>query len=496
MPEPRTPDPRTPVLVGVAQLNQRPDSLDDALEASALMTEVAVAAAHDAGAPALLAAVQLVVAINGAWSYRDPARIVADAIGASGARTVRTTHGGNTPQMVVDMAAEQIVSGGLDVALVVGAETIWSRRRMRAAGIDRSVTDQPEGVAPDETWGPELDLVDPHEQERGLQQPVEVYPIFETAIRAQRGESVEAHRDRIAALWRGFNTAAVANPFAWSRSAMTAEEIRDPSASNRMVAFPYTKAMCSNWDLDQAAALILCSAQAAERLGVPRDRWVFVHGGAEAADTSYVSHRHELGRSPAIAAAWRALSSDRGVGVDDIRYLDVYSCFPSAVEAAVEAIGVDDSRPLTLTGGLTFAGGPLNNYVTHSIATIAGCLRSDPDALGLITANGGLLTKHALGLYAGHPPQAPFRRTALSSEDVPHQAREAAPDHVGAVTLEASTVMHDRNGPTHALFAGLTVDGRRVWGTSSDASVMQAAMTTELAGTSADLDADGHIHLA
>src|SRR5947209_16028903 len=135
-------DVRTPVLVGVAQLTQRPESLDDALEASALMTEVAVAAAADAGAPSLLAAAELMVAINGAWSYRDPARIVADAVGATGARTVRTTHGGNTPQMVVDIVSEQIAAGGLDVAVVVGAETIWSRRRMRSAGIDRSVTEQ------------------------------------------------------------------------------------------------------------------------------------------------------------------------------------------------------------------------------------------------------------------------------------------------------------------------------------------------------------------
>jgi len=296
-------------------------------------------------------------------------------------------------------------------------------------------------------------------------------------------------------MWERFNAAAVANPFAWARTPMSAADIRDPSPDNRMVAFPYTKAMCSNWDLDQAAALVLCSAEAAERFGVPRDRWVFVHGGAEAADTSFVSHRHELGRSPAIAAAWRALSGDRRVGVDDLGYIDVYSCFPSAVEAAVEAIGLHESRPLTLTGGLTFAGGPLNNYVTHSIATLAGCLRNDPQALGLVTANGGLLTKHALGLYAAHPPQGPFRRTSLAPEDVPLQSRGAAPEHVGAMTIEASTVMHDRNGPTHALFAGLVDDGRRVWGTSTDDGVMQAAMTTELAGAAADLDVDGRVHL-
>jgi acetyl-CoA C-acetyltransferase len=490
------PDGRAPVLVGVAQLVQRPESLDDALEAAALMTEAAVQAGTDAGAPALLAAAELVVAINGAWSYRDSARIVADAVGATGARTVRTTHGGNTPQMVVDIVAEQVACGDLDVALVVGAETIWSRRRMRAAGVERSVTEQPDGVGPDETWGPELDLVDPYEQARRLQQPVEVYPLFETAIRARRGESVEAHRDRIASMWERFNEVAVANPYAWFRTPMSAAEIRDPSTSNRMVAFPYTKAMCSNWDLDQAAALIVCSAEAASRFGVARDRWVFVHGGAEAADTSFVSHRGELGRSPAIAAAWSALSADRGIGVDELALVDVYSCFPSAVQAAVEAIGLDDSRELTLTGGLTFAGGPLNNYVTHALATLVGRLREDPSALGLATANGGLLTKHALGLYSAQPPVTPFRRLALSDDDVKHGRRDAAPDHVGVVTIEASTVMHDRNGPTHALFAGLTADGRRTWGVSEEPATMKAAMADELAGTRADLDADGKLHLS
>jgi len=267
-----------------------------------------------------------------------------------------------------------------------------------------------------------------------------------------------------------------------------------------MVAFPYTKAMCSNWFLDQAAALILCSEEAAERHAVARDRWVFVHGGAEADDTSYISNRAELGRSPAIAAAWSALAADRGVGIDDVAHLDLYSCFPSAVEAAAEAIGLDPdgkdrARQLTVTGGLTFAGGPLNNYVTHSIATLVDLLRSDSTALGLATANGGFLTKHALGLYSAQPPSTPFRRLPLTDDDVAHDAREAAPDHTGAVTIEATTVMHDHDGPSRALFALLTTDGRRTFGSSNDAALMKTAMTDELCGTTADLDGDGTVRL-
>ena len=487
------PDPRTPVIVGVAQLQQRPDNPADAREAVALMTEATLAAAADAGAPKLLAAADAIAVVNGAWSYRDPARIVAEAVGAAKARTIRTTDGGNTPQFLVDVLAERIAAGDLDVAVVVGAETIWSRRKLRTAGIERAVTEQPDDVAPDEVLGKPLDMLADHERARGVVQPVEVYPLFESAIRHRRGETVDAHRDRIAAMWAGFNAVAVSNPHAWSRTPMTATEIRDPSSDNRMVAFPYTKAMCSNWFLDQAAALILCSAEAAERYGVARDQQVFVHGGAEADDTAYVSNRGALGRSPAIAAAWAALSADRNVGVDDLAHVDLYSCFPSAVQAAAEAIGMDETRQLTVTGGLTFAGGPLNNYVTHSIATLVGILRKDSAALGLATANGGFLTKHALGLYSAQPPTTPFRRLSLTDNEIAHDWRDAAPDHSGPVSIEASTVMHDHDGPRRALFALLTDDGRRTFGSSEDAAVLKSAMTDELIGTAADLDANGTV---
>jgi len=485
-------DPRAPVVVGVAQLLQRPDNVADACEPVAMMSEVARGAIADAGA-ALGAHAGIVVAVKGAWSYRDPARIVADAIGAPGARTALTTDGGNTPQLIVDALCARIAHGDLDVAVIVGAETIWSRRRMRAQGIDRPVTAQGDDVEPDERIGTDLALTDEHERARGLLQPIEVYPLFEGAIRHRRGESVGAHRERVATLWAGFNDVAVANPFAWSRTPMTAAEIREPSRHNRMVAFPYTKAMCSNWDLDQAAALVLCSAEAADRHGVPRDRWVFVHGGAEADDTPLVSHRNTLGRSPAIAAAWSALSRQCGVHVDDLAHLDLYSCFPSAVQAATEAIGIDESRRLTVTGGLTFAGGPLNNYVTHSIATMVQVLRDDASSLGLVTANGGFLTKHALGIYSAQPPAALFRRTRVV--DVDHQARTLATDASGPVTVEASTVMHGHHGPERALFALRTADGRRAWGNSDDPEVMTAATTQELGGLPAHLDADGRLSL-
>jgi len=279
-------DPRAPVIVGVAQLNRRPTEaeLDSVAEPVDMMAEVVRAAGADAGASTLLRDAGVVTVVKGAWSYPNPAALVAEAVGATSARTVLTTDGGNTPQMVVDVLAERISAGDLEIGVVVGAETIWSRRRMRRDGVEREVTQQPEGTVPDERLGAELEMTDDYERSRGLLLPVQVYPLFEAAIRHRRGETVEGHRDRIAALWARFNQAAVANPFAWSRTPMTAAEIRDASAANRMVAFPYTKAMCSNWDLDQAAAIILCAAEVAEGLGISRDRWVFPHAGTDAHD--------------------------------------------------------------------------------------------------------------------------------------------------------------------------------------------------------------------
>jgi acetyl-CoA C-acetyltransferase len=487
-------DPRTPVVVGVGQLTQRPAELAGALEPVAMMIEAARRAAADAGAARLLPRVDLVAVVKGAWRYPDPARILATGIGAVHARTALSTDGGNTPQTLVHVLAARVAAGALDVAVIAGAEGIWSRRRMRDAGIGRNVTRQT-GVSPDEVIGRDLPMTSEHEQSRHVVQPVDVYPLFESAIRHRRGETLDGHRARIAELWARFNAVAVANPYAWLRRPMTAREIREPSAGNRMVAFPYPKAMCANWDVDQAAALVVCSADAASGAGVPRDRWVFPLAGAEADDTALVSHRRELGRSPAIEAAWWALSAASGLGTGDIAHVDLYSCFPAAVEATAEAVGLDESRQLTVTGGLTFAGGPLSNYVTHSIAAMAGVLRADDGAAGLVTANGGFLTKHALGIYSARPGRRPFRRVQVGGAEVAHHARDLATAPDSPVVIEACTVLHDHIGPARALFATLCGDGRRAWGFSTDPAVMNAAMTRELIGSAARVGPAGCLEL-
>jgi acetyl-CoA C-acetyltransferase len=487
-------DPRTPVLVGVAQCSQRPDDPADAAEAVALMQRMVESAAADAGAPDLLRKLDLVGVVYGAWAYSDPGRLIADALGSSGARTALSFHGGNTPQSFVNAIARRIAGGELEVAVITGAETIWSRRRQRAAGVERHVTAQ-EGVEPDERFGADVTMSSPFEKSRGFEMPVHYYPTFESAIRASRGETIEQHRDRVAELWSRFSAVAAANPHAWRRDHLTPEQVRSADRGNRMVGFPYTKAMNSNWDLDQAAALLLCSAGAAEAAGVPRERWVFPWAGTDAHDTYLVSNRRDLHSSPAIGAAGRRLFELADVDVDDVAHIDLYSCFPSAVQVAAAELGLDLGRQLTVTGGLTFAGGPLNNYVTHSIATMADVLRTDPGSIGLCTANGGYLTKHALGLYSTEPPAGGFRWADCQDEVDRVPSVPAAEDHTGAVTVEAYTVMHGAEGPETGLFALRTPDGARTFGHATDPTLLQQVMAEEAIGRRATLTGEGRVTL-
>ena len=257
-----------------------------------------------------------------------------------------------------------------------------------------------------------------------------------------------------------------------------------------MVGYPYPKLMNANNNVDQAAAILMCSVDAARRLGVPTDRWVFLRGAAEASDTQYLSLRHDLADSPAIRLAGAAALAGSGIGIDDIAHIDLYSCFPSAVQVSAAALGVDLDRPLTVTGGLTFAGGPWNDYVSHAVATMVGVLRDDPGTIGLCSANGGLLTKHAIGIYSSQPPATAVRVESVQAAVDAGPTRHAAPDYAGRATVETYTVMHDRDGrPERAFAFCLLDDGRRTLGTTDDAALAARLVLDDPLGRTATVRA-------
>lgn len=482
--------PRTPVLIGESQINQHSDAPDvEPIDLIAM-------AAREAADPRVLRKLDQIRIVNLlSWRYRDPGRLIAERIGADGARTYYSGVGGNTPQSLVNQVCLDIQNGRAGIVLIAGGETWRTRMRLRAKGIKPNWTKQDDSVPVPGGGHDDVAMSGPAEQHVGLDRPSYVYPIFEEALRIASGESPHEHRRRIGELWARFNTVAQHNPHAWSNAPLTAEQIWQAGPDNRMISWPYPKLMNSNNMVNQAAAIVLCSAEMAAHLQIPREQWVFPHAGADSQDTEAVAERAELHRSPAIRLGGRRALELAGIGADDLDYIDIYSCFPSAVQVAAHELGVpltDADRPLTVTGGLTFAGGPWNNYVTHSIATMAELLRQHPGRRGLITANGGYLTKHSFGVYGTVPPPADFRweNVQASVDREPTCTALATWDGIG--TVESWTTPFDREGrPEKAFLAVRTPDGSRTWAVISDPDGAASTIDNDIAGVKVKVHSDG-----
>ncbi len=486
-------DPRLPVIVGVGQVVQRAASVSEAREPVELIADAARAAAADAGIATLAGVESVRIVQLLSWRYRDPARLVAEELGVTPRQTVYTTGGGNTPQMLINATAADIQRGDLDVAILGGAECWRTRMRARRDDVVLTWRKLPEGTTPSLTLGEELAMSNETEAARGFTLPVQLYPMFETALRAHDGETVAEHQVRTSELWSRFSAVAAHNPYAWLQRELTAEEVRTPGPSNRMIGLPYPKYMNSNNDVDMSAALIMCSAGHARRLGVDPDRWVFLHAGVDCHDTAFLTERADLYSSAAVRIGGQRALDLAGIGIDDIEVVDLYSCFPSAVEIGAAGLGLGLDRQLTRTGGLSFAGGPWNNYVNHAVATVVGDLRERPGAFGLVWGNGGSVTKHGFGIYSTTPPDGPAQLDGRDVQpDIDDQPQRHASPDPGPATIEAYTVMHDRDGiPETALAACLRRDGGRTWGTSSDRDLARAMCDGEWVGRSVGVDADG-----
>ena len=273
------------------------------------------------------------------------------------------------------------------------------------------------GVVPDDVLVPDAEIIPQVEIAAGLTIPAAQYAIIETALRAARGQTVATHAQELAELWAGFSDIAAANPDAWRREAIDPEFLSSPSDKNPMYAAPYTRWHCSQWNVDQASAFVICSAEAADRFGVARDRWVFPLGAVESNAMVPLSQRGRLHGSPAVSAGGEQLATMCGVDPRDADYLDLYSCFPSAVQVQAEELRLGSDRPFTVTGGMTFAGGPLDNYNFQALAKMVEVLREQPGTTGLVTCISGMITKHGMALWSTRPPSDGFRFADVSDEN-------------------------------------------------------------------------------
>ncbi len=340
------------------------------------------------------------------------------------------------------------------------------------------------------------------EARHGSVMPTRVYPLFENALRSHFGLTIEEHRQRLGKLYERFSAVAAKNPYAWFPDALTADEITTVSSDNRMICFPYPKRMNAIMEVDQGAALIMTGSETARELGIPEDRWVYLWGCGDADDKWFVSDRINLHSSPAIRSATSRAFGMAGLTVDEIDYFDLYSCFPAAVQLAMAELGIkaDDQRPLTLTGGLAYAGGPGNNYVTHSVATAASRLRENPESKALVTGLGWFATKHSACVYsATRPPSEEWRRTDPQIDQAAIEAMESPPtidQPDGPASVETYTVQFDREGePEQGIIVGRLGNGEKpgarfIANTPPDRDLLWSMTREEFVGASGYVSAD------
>lgn len=465
--------PRAPVIVGVGELTYRGDGVVDPID---LASEAARRALQDSGA-AIGHRIDTVATPGILMIPRDnPASRIAEAAGLAPTRRISCPVGGNTPQYLVEVLGGHISRGIGDAVLVVGAESGASARRLNSG----RVLPGPKSIdAQDESVGDTRPGLSAAETCAGLRWPHEVYPIFESAIAARCGRTFDEQRRWLGSLMAPFTLEASRHPDqAWFPRARTASELSSVSPTNRMVCEPYPKLLNSIITVDMAAAFVMMAAEVADEIGVSRDRWVFPWCAATCNDVYFPVQRPDLSRSAGIRAAGRALLAACNLSADDIGWFDFYSCFPSAVEVAIDALDLDpaDPRGFTVTGGLPYHGGPGNNYVSHSIAEMVRRCRSEPDALGLVSGLGWYITKHSLGLWSATPPptgwQTPDMAEAQAAIDATALPVASAADASGRATIDGYTVVHDRDdGPSWVPVLARLPDGRRVAARNDDAEV-------------------------
>ena len=476
-------DPRLPVVVGVAAAG--PD--DEGETPLDLMAVAAEKAAAEAGATALLPAVDLVLCPRGSWPSTDPARDLAARFGAGRARTL-VAELGILQTTLFSRAVSAVSSGEADVVVVSGGE---ARRRGARHPLAPPPPTSGEEV-PDVLLAPKGRILSAEEIGAGLLNAPSHYALLENARRGALGITLDAHLGAISELWSRFNGVAAANPRAAFPRPWTAAELRAEDQDNRMIAFPYRKWEVSQWNVDQAAALLVCSVEAARAHGIPADRWVFPHAVAESDHLVPVTERPALHRSPGFSLAGRAALEAAGTTVDDVDVLDLYSCFPVAVFIQAAEMGIPLDRQLTLTGGMTFGGGPLNNYVLQAAVEMCNALRGGDGRRGLQTAVSGMVTKQGVMVWGSDPPAAGCRVVDVTAEVTARVApRPVVTDGKGPATVSTYTVMYGRPDPERAVVLAGQAGGVRALAVSTDPDVMAAMAGEDWLGRRVTLDGRG-----
>jgi len=454
---------RTPVIVGVGQVNDRPRDPADGLDPGGLMIAALRQADEDAGGGWLAQCDSLALVGQLSFPHLNPLLDrVADGIGANPAHRFQTAlPNGDSPILLLNRAANRIGAGESAICAIAGGEALRTAAHLARAKAAAEGSDAKPDALRD---APHRRKVG-YRQNYGLTVPVDVYPLYENAGRAAYGQTLAEAQGESAAIWARFSEVAAANPSAWLRERRSAEEIATRTADNRPIAHPYTKLMVANASVNQGAAFIVTSLAEARRRGVAKDRLVFVGYGAAAHEAEDFLARDRFDASPSMAVSLTRALELNGLSPQDIDHAELYSCFPCVAKMARRVIDWPLEKPASVFGGLTFGGGPIGNYMSHAVASMVKKLRAER-SIGLLFANGGYAThNHTIVLTSTPNPAVSFPQE-FDFQAEADAARAAVPeldeDYEGPATIETYTVHYGRDGaPRLSTIVARTPQGQR-----------------------------------
>lgn len=454
---------RTPVIIGVGEVLDRPADPAAALEPLALMAAAVRAADEDAGGGFLDRIDSLDVINLVSWRYDRVAARLAERLGIVPPRAVYAVVGGETPTTKIHEAALRIMNGNSVVAVVTGGEAQNAVAKAKAAGIELPWT--PPVAKPENPIIPS-EHVTPLGMSHGIFQPIHIYPLYENATVAAWGLTPAEALGESGAAYQRISAAAAANPNAWGRKAFSADEITSVSDDNRMICWPYTKRMVANNNVNAAAAVLMTTLEAARAAGIPEHRIIHVHGGASAAEPMDYLKRDQYVHSVAQDAVLGQAMRIAPHGFDRV---ELYSCFPTVPKMARRTLGLGPDVPLSVTGGLSFAGAGLNCYMLHSSCAMVRSLRDRPADQALLYGQGGYVTKHHALVIGCRPAEPAHLMLNRDVQDAAEAARGDVPRfdgaHEGPAVVESYSIVFGRDGgPSHGSVVGRTPDGARVFG--------------------------------
>lgn len=497
MPTVRDLPPNTPVIVGVGFFQQKLEDPHASAEPYALMVEAVRRAAADAGSDALLPAIESISVPQGMWEYRNPGKLVADALGCPRAKSILAGLGVLQLQLLSDLC-NAIAAGERGVGVVTAGEAKY--RQLRGTILGQPVADTPsKGQPPPDVHQTSTDMwCSDLESRRGLTSPVEFFAIIESALRHARGLGVERHRDELAALYSRFSAIAAENPHAWRRDPEGAGAIRDAAPKNPMLAFPYTKRHASQWNVNQAVAILVCSVERARAFGLDESRWIYPLAAVQSKHVVAPAQMRELhSRLGTVVVGERALAL-AGVAPRELAAAELYSCFPAAIQSFAQDLRIPVEVPWTVTGTMAFFGGPFNNASVEGAAALVEFLRqgarggASQRRVGLVSNLSGIFSKQACTVLSTTPSAAGYR-----FEDVTAEVAAANPplpirdDYVGPATIVGYTVVFQGETPSHAIAYCDTPGGGRTVVRDSEPELLAAMMAEEFVGKTVQVDASG-----